>query len=66
MDNVLYKEDKEEIDSWIKKFFDEKYGKLSIFESLKNSCKRSLKNFKILTKDLFSALLGKKKKSDIK
>ena len=63
MDNVLYKEDKEEIDSWIKKYFDEKYGKLSIFESLKNSCKRSWQNLKVLTKDLFWALLGKKKEN---
>lgn len=61
MDDILYKEDKEELDSWIKKYFDEKYGKLSIFESLRNSCKRSRQNVTTLAKDLVWALLGKNK-----
>ena len=63
MDNVLYKEDKEEIDAWINKYMDSKFWTISVFEALKNSCKRSRQNFKTLTKDLFRALLGKKKKN---
>lgn len=63
MDNILYKEDKENIDAWINKYMDSKFWTISVFEALKNSCKRSRQNFKTLTKDLFRALLGKKKKN---
>lgn len=63
MDNILYKEDKEKIDAWINKYMDSKFWTISVFEALKNSCKRSRQNFKTLTKDLFRALLGKKKKN---
>lgn len=65
MDNVLYKEDKETIDSWIKNYFKSNWDfwRISVFEALKNSCKRSRQNLTTLTKDLFSALVGKSKKN---
>ena len=63
MDNILSKQEKQEIDSWVKNYFDTKFWTISVFEALKNSCKRSRQNFTTLTKDLFWALLGKKKKN---
>jgi hypothetical protein len=62
MDNILSKQEKAQIDSWVKNYFDTKFWTVSIFEALKNSCKRSRQNVKQLGKDLFSALTGKKKK----
>ena len=62
MDNVLSKQDEEEIDSWVKNYFETKFWTISIFESLKNSCKRSIQNVKQLGKDLIWALSGKNKK----
>ncbi len=61
MDNVLYKEDKEKIDSWINQYMNSKFWTISVFDAIKNSCKRSRQNVKQLGKDLFSALTGKKK-----
>ena len=63
-DNILYEKDKKEVDAWVKKHFDDMWGFwISIFWALKDSCKRSRNNFTTLTKDLFRALLGKKKKN---
>ena len=64
MDNILYEEDKKQIESWMDKYMDSKFWTISIFEALKNSCKRSRQNVKQLSKDLFSALTGKKKKNN--
>lgn len=63
MDNVLYKEDKEKIDSWINQYMNSKFWTISVFDAIKNSCKRSRQNVKQLGKDLFSALTGKKKEN---
>lgn len=62
MDNILYKEDEEKIDAWINKYMDSKFWTISVFEAIKNSCKRSWQNIKQLGKDLFGALTGKRKK----
>ena len=67
MGDILYKEDKEKLDSWINKYMDSVWDFwISIFWALKDSCKRSRQNVKTLTKDLFWALMGKKKKNDSK
>ncbi len=66
MDNVLSQQDKEKIDSWLKTYIDTKFWTISIFDALKNSCKRSRQNVKQLSKDLFSALTGKKKQDKSK
>ena len=63
MDNILYKEDKDKLDAWIDKFMDSKFWTISVFEAIKNSCRRSWLNVKQLGKDLFSALTGKRKKN---
>jgi len=62
MDNILYEEDKKQIDAWINKYMDSKFWTVSVFEAIKKSCKRSRQNVKQLGKDLFSALTGKRKK----
>ena len=67
MGDILYKEDKEKLDSWINKYMDSVWDFwISIFWALKDSCKRSRQNVKTLTKVLFWALMGKKKKNDSK
>ena len=61
MDNILYKEDIEAMDAWINKYMDSKFWTISVFGVSKNPWKRSRQNVKQLGKDLFSALIGKKK-----
>lgn len=39
-----------------------KFWTISVFEAIKNSCKRSRQNIKQLWKDLFRVLTGKRKK----
>ena len=66
-DNILYKEDKEKADAWVKKYFDSMWDFwISIFWALKDACKRSRQNITTLTKDLFWALMGKKKNNGSK
>ena len=62
MDNILYGEDKKQMDAWIDKYMNTKFWTVSIFKAFKNSCKRSRQNIKQLWKDLFGALTGKRKK----
>ena len=61
-DNVLYPEDVSKIGQSI----DSHYWKKTVFDAIKNSCKRSRQNVKQLGKDLFLALTGKRKKNSKK
>ena len=63
MDNIFHGEDKRQMDAWIDKYMDTKFWTISVFEAIKNSCKRSRQNIKQLGKDLFWALAGKRKKN---
>lgn len=62
MENVFSKEQEDQIDAWIDKYMNTKFWTISVFEAIKNSCKRSRQNVKQLWKDLFGALTGKRKK----
>ncbi len=62
MDNILYGEDKKQMDAWIDKYMDTKFWTISVFEAIKKSCKRSWQNVKQLWKDLFWALINENKK----